>query len=117
MGQHRLDCLLNPRSIAVIGASEREDSAGGVVMRQMAQAGYKGEIYPINPKRDQINGQKTTPSLAELKATPDLAILAVPNHAIEAELAVMAKNLRIPAAIIYSSLVIDEAKRRPICPI
>ncbi|MDI9350341.1 MAG: acetate--CoA ligase family protein [Candidatus Symbiobacter sp.] len=105
--------MLNPVRIAVVGASEREDSAGGVVMRQLAEAGYGGTIFPINPKRDQINGQKTYPNLAALPSIPDLAILAVPNSAIEGELAAMAAQ-KIPAAVIYASLVMEESATPPL---
>ncbi|MCX8501605.1 MAG: CoA-binding protein, partial [Alphaproteobacteria bacterium] len=92
---HYLDSLMQPRAIAVVGASEREDSAGGVIMRQLIAAGFAGKIYPINPKRAEVCGLEAYPSLDGLMAAldgakaaagdrPELAILAIPNGAIEA---------------------------------
>ncbi|MDI9407862.1 MAG: acetate--CoA ligase family protein [Candidatus Pacebacteria bacterium] len=113
---HYLDSLMQPRAIAVVGASDRVDSAGGVIMRQLLAAGYQGMIYPINPKRPEVAGIAAYPSLDDLMADlankpesqkPELAILAIANGAIEEALDSLIRH-GIKAATIYSTLVVEE---------
>ena len=56
MPQHYLYPLFNARSVAVFGASEREDSVAGTLFRNLRNAGYKGEVYPVNPKHEAVYG-------------------------------------------------------------
>ena len=56
MPQHYLYPLFNARSVAVFGASEREDSVAGILFRNLRHAGYKGEVYPVNPKHETVFG-------------------------------------------------------------
>ncbi len=53
---HRLDPLLRPRSIAVIGASEREHSVGRLTLQNLQTGGFSGPVYPVNPGRDSVLG-------------------------------------------------------------
>ena len=62
-----LKTLLNPRSVAVIGASEDQTKFGGRLYKTLLQHQYAGAVYPINPGRDTLFGLKTYPSIA---ATP-----------------------------------------------
>ncbi len=78
MSLHYLHPLFNPRSVAVFGASEREESVAGVIYRNMKKSGFTGQVFPINPKHDTIYGDKCYPSAGELPVTPDLAIIATP---------------------------------------
>lgn len=74
--------LLNPRSIAVVGASRKPGSVGDAVMRNLLQCGFGGPIFPVNPKADAIRG---TPSYPDLEAVPvdiDLAVIALPAEAV-----------------------------------
>src|SRR5271169_2202252 len=74
-----LDALFRPRSIAVIGASTDPSKLGALPIRFMLGAGYSGEIYPINPRANTVQG---LPTYASVKATGkkvDLAIIAVPQ--------------------------------------
>ena len=78
MSQHYLYPLFNPRSVAVFGASTREDSVAGVIFRNMLEAGFKGQVFPINPKYDSLLGQKCYAGVADLPETPELVIIATP---------------------------------------
>lgn len=78
MPQHYLEPLFNARSVAVFGASEREDSVAGTLFRNLRHAGYKGEVYPVNPKHAEIFGERCYASASELPATPELALIATP---------------------------------------
>jgi acyl-CoA synthetase (NDP forming) len=72
----RLDALLRPRSIAILGASERP-SIGRALMESAATLGYEGRLYPINPKYQEILGQPCYPSMQELPEPPDVVALCV----------------------------------------
>lgn len=76
-----LRTVLNPKSIAVIGASENQNKIGGRPLLYLSRHGYKGKVFPINPKRPEILGYKAYPSLADLPATPEAAIVALAGDA------------------------------------
>ena len=78
MPQHYLHPLFNARSVAVFGASEREDSVGGTLFRNLRHAGYTGEVYPVNPKHETVFGVRCYASASELPAVPELALIATP---------------------------------------
>ena len=100
--QHGLDKLLAPASIAIVGASDNPDKIGGRPIHYMRRHGYTGTLYPINPQRAQVQGERTWPSLDALPAAPDLAIVAVAG-----DQAVQAVNrcaeLGVAAAIVISA--------------
>jgi acyl-CoA synthetase (NDP forming)/GNAT superfamily N-acetyltransferase len=73
-----LEPLLRPRSVAVIGASDRPRSVGGGLLHTLVDGGFNGTIYPVNPKHLMLLGLPTYPSAAELPEAPDLAVIAVP---------------------------------------
>ena len=84
MNAHYLTPLFTPKSVALFGASDREDSVGGVVFKNMLGAGFKGNIYAINPKRDTVQGQQAYKSLDDIGKVPDLAVVATPATSIPA---------------------------------
>ena len=69
--------LFNPRSIAIVGASTREGSAGDAVLRTLETVGFSGAIYPVNPRYDQIRGLPCYPSLLDIPGPVDAAFMAV----------------------------------------
>ena len=92
--------LLNPQSIAVIGASARPGSFGGRTIENLA--GYDGALYPVNEKYDEIAGHRCYPSLDALPQVPDMAVLTTPAASIEALLEdCIAAG--VPAVMIYAS--------------
>ncbi|SFC26774.1 acetate--CoA ligase family protein [Tropicimonas isoalkanivorans] len=98
----RLDRILRPRSVAVVGASNDIARISGRPLRYLLEHGFDGTIYPINPKRDEVQGLKAWPSLASLPETPDVAILAIPAVAIPDTLK-EAGQIGLPGAIIMAS--------------
>ena len=76
MSIRNLNRLFQPRSVAVIGASLRPERAGSVVMRNMRACGFKGPLFPVNPKYASIDGIEAYPDVDHLPAVPDLAIIA-----------------------------------------
>ena len=80
---HALEPLLNPRSIALIGASRRRNSVGNDTLRNLIAGGYRGEIHPVNPSYQSLYGRACRASIGELPTAVDLAILSVPNAVLE----------------------------------
>lgn len=74
--QHYLRSLFEPKSVAVIGASDREDSVGHFLFKNILVSGYKGRLYPINPKHETVQGQQAYKSIEEIGARVELAIIA-----------------------------------------
>ncbi len=73
-----LDQLLNPRSIAIIGASHEERRPGGQPLHALTHYGYTGKVYAVNPRYTDIKGVACYPDVAALPEAPDLAIVALP---------------------------------------
>ncbi|WP_112663730.1 bifunctional acetate--CoA ligase family protein/GNAT family N-acetyltransferase [Microvirga flavescens] len=78
MSTYRLDKLLSPRSVAVIGASPREGSVGLTFLRNLREGGFEGAIYPVNPRHKEIDGKPCFEKVSRLPEVPDLVIIAVP---------------------------------------
>lgn len=82
MNSHYLTALFTPRSIALFGASDRENSVGGVVYHNLLSSGYEGRIYAINPKHDTVQGEKAFRSIEAVNETVELAVVATPASTI-----------------------------------
>ena len=74
--------LLEPASVAVIGASTNPHKSGGLLLRNVIEGGYKGRIYPINPRADEIMGHRAYPSIDAVPEAVDLAVIVLPRHAV-----------------------------------
>ncbi|HDL7801175.1 TPA: bifunctional acetate--CoA ligase family protein/GNAT family N-acetyltransferase [Yersinia enterocolitica] len=75
MSQRGLEALLRPKSIAVIGASEKPERAGFLMMRNLLDGGFNGPILPVTPTHKAVCGVLAYANIASLPITPDLAIL------------------------------------------
>lgn len=73
-----LDKFFYPDSVAVIGASNDEGKAGYQIVANLIELGYEGEVYPVNPKEDEIFNRKCYPSLKDIDAKVDLILITVP---------------------------------------
>lgn len=99
---HSLDPLINPASVAIIGASSSVHRVGGRPLQYLIENGYGGRIYPVNPKRSQVQGIKAYPSIAEVPEAVDCAIVAVPA-AIVLETVRACAKAGARCAVIFSS--------------
>ena len=79
MADNPLHLLMNPKSIAVAGASNNPEKMGTLQELSILKDGYPGKFYPIHPTEKTVLGQKAYPSVHDLPETPDLAFLIVPN--------------------------------------
>jgi acyl-CoA synthetase (NDP forming) len=75
----QIDRLLRPRSVAVIGASDRHGALGATLLSNLVKYEFHGDIYPVNPKRDELLGLKVYHSVDELPEGIDCAVLAIPR--------------------------------------
>ena len=73
--QHYLASFFEPKSVAVIGASDRKDSVGYVLLKNILESGYKGRLYPVNPRHKIIQGTAAHRSIDEIGARVELAII------------------------------------------
>ncbi len=69
--------ILAPRSIAIVGASDNPDKAGGRPVHFLKRFGFAGAIYPINPQRAEVQGLPSFASLAALPEVPDVTVIVV----------------------------------------
>ena len=73
-----LDKIFKPKSIAVIGASEKTGSPGYRVFRNLIGSGYEGVVYPVNPNRESVQGVQAYPTINDVPKIVDLAIIITP---------------------------------------
>ncbi|MBU0500651.1 MAG: bifunctional acetate--CoA ligase family protein/GNAT family N-acetyltransferase [Gammaproteobacteria bacterium] len=83
MGPHFLDSLFSPQAIAVFGASERPNSVGMRIFRNLLDGGYSDRVYPINPSRDSVQGRDCYKNLSDIGEPVDLAIIATPAPSVK----------------------------------
>ncbi len=94
--------MLQARSVAVVGASERSGSVGDQTMRQLVSGGFSGEVIPVNPRYESVHGLAAVTSLEQLTAPVDLAVLAVANSHLEQEME-KAAALGVGSVTIFAS--------------
>lgn len=78
MSIRNLDAIFRPKSVALIGASNRPNSVGGVIANNLRAGGFEGPILPVNPKHQAVAGILAYPDVASLPLTPDLAVICTP---------------------------------------
>jgi acyl-CoA synthetase (NDP forming) len=106
MSGHRLDPLLRPRSLAVVGASRRAGRVGHTLIRHLKHGGFEGPLYAVNPKYDEVAGVPCHAALADLPAPVEHVVLAVADERVEAAFD-EAVNSGARAATIVSALALD----------
>ena len=77
-----MKALFKPKSVAVIGASREPGKVGYVVLKNIIESGYRGEIYPVNPRAEKILGLSAYKSILEVSSDVDLAVIVVPAQAV-----------------------------------
>ncbi|MGD9258663.1 MAG: acetate--CoA ligase family protein, partial [Gammaproteobacteria bacterium] len=94
--------LFEPRSVAVIGASERKGSPGEAVLRNLLRARFKGRVYPINPKYEKLGRRRCYPDVRSVGKEIDLAVIVTPARAVPSVLDECGES-GIDAAIVISA--------------
>jgi acetyl coenzyme A synthetase (ADP forming)-like protein len=94
--------IMNPRSVAVIGASSEDGKIGNSVMKNLINGGYEGTIYPIHPKADEILGRKAYPSVLAVADEIDVAVFAIPAKFCAGAMEEVGRK-KIPGAVMIPS--------------
>jgi acyl-CoA synthetase (NDP forming) len=94
--------IMQPQAIAVIGASNEAGKIGNSVMKNIVNGGYKGKLYPVHPKADEILGIKAYKSVKDIPGEVDVAVFAIPAKFVAAALAEVGEK-KIPGAVLIPS--------------
>src|SRR6187397_422160 len=94
--------IMQPKGVAVIGASAEDGKIGNSVMKNLINGGYKGEIYPIHPKASEILGYKAYKSVKDVPGVIDTAVFAIPAKFVAGALAECGEK-KIPGAVLIPS--------------
>jgi predicted CoA-binding protein len=99
VGRHPLDSIFLPKSVAVVGATEKVGSVGRTVLWNLMNTPFGGPIYPVNPTRPSVLGIKAYPKLAALPEKPDLVVVTTPAAIIPGIIG-EAADIGIPGAVV-----------------
>lgn len=75
---NKMNRIMKPAAVAVIGASTEDGKIGNSVMKNLINGGYKGDIYPVHPKLDEVLGYKAYKSVKDIPGNVDIAVFAIP---------------------------------------
>jgi len=101
--------LINPKSIVVVGGSNKTSKPGGNCIRNLLNGKYKGRLYMVNPKEDEVQGLKSYKSVHDIPQT-DLAIISIPAHSCLEAITVLAEEKGVKAFIMYTAGFGEETK-------
>jgi len=73
-----LDLFFDPKSVAVVGASRQKGKVGHEIVAALVAGKFPGDVFPVNPNADEVEGLKCYPNLKEIGSAPDLAVIVVP---------------------------------------
>jgi acyl-CoA synthetase (NDP forming) len=102
MAASKLDRLLRPRSVAIVGVSPEPGHMGGSVLANLQRCGFAGEIHLVSRSRPEINGRRCAPSIDDLPEGIDAAVLVVPQPAVLDAIAACGRRC-VGAAIVFAS--------------
>ena len=111
--RHRLAPLVEPRSIAIIGASTKRQSLGNRIIGVIREGGFTGPLYAVNPNYDDIDGVPCYPTISDVPETVDLAVLVVANHRVEAQFTALIEA-GVPAMSLFSSSYLEDDSDPPL---
>lgn len=98
----QLDHIFQPKTVAVIGATENEGSVGRTVMQNLMATSFGGEVFPINPKRDSVLGVKAYPDIKSVPKPVELAVVVTPAKTVP-QIIKECADAGVPAAIVISA--------------
>ena len=100
--RHPLDCILAPRNVAVIGATEKVGSVGRTVLWNLMSTPFGGAIFPVNPTRASVLGIKAYPNIAAVPEKVDLVVVTTPATSVPGIISACA-DVGVPGAVIISA--------------
>ncbi|RVP99626.1 bifunctional acetate--CoA ligase family protein/GNAT family N-acetyltransferase [Sinorhizobium meliloti] len=112
MSIRNLHHAIDPKSVVIIGASNRAGSLGRVVIENVLAAGFEGEIWPVNPKYDQVAGLRCYRRVADVPSVPDLAVIVTPPKTVPALIHELGVKGTRAAIVITAGLGADQGLRQ-----
>lgn len=104
MSVRNLEALLQPASVAVIGASDREGSLGAVVLRNLKLGGFQGPVWPVNARHASVGGEQAWPDIESLPQAPDLAVICTPATTVPGLIAALGRKGTRAAMVLTAGL-------------
>jgi acetyltransferase len=101
-GTQSLRALVNPRAVAIVGASTDFRKVSGRPLKHMLDKGYTGKLYPVNPRASEIGGLKCYPDIDSLPAGVDLAVIVLPANQVADAVRALGRR-SVPAAVVFAS--------------
>jgi acetyltransferase len=96
------ESFFNPKSVAMVGVSQHKGKVGYEILANMLAAGYEGEIFPVNPQTDSIQGLKCYPDLLSIGRAPELVVIVVPARIVPAVMRQCAK-IKVKSVIVITA--------------
>ena len=96
------ESFFNPKSVAMVGVSQHKGKVGYEILANMLAAGYEGEIFPVNPQADTIEGLRCYPDLLSIGQVPELVVIVVPARIVPAVMRQCAK-LKVKSVIVVTA--------------
>ncbi|MDX0695689.1 GNAT family N-acetyltransferase [Sinorhizobium medicae] len=112
MSIRNLHYAVDPKSVVIVGASNRAGSLGRVIIENMLAVGFEGEIWPVNPKHDQVAGLRCYHRVADIPSVPDLAVIATPPKTVPALIHELGVKGTRAAVVITAGLSADQGLRQ-----
>ena len=107
-----LEGAARPNSVAIIGASPRPGSVGGIVLSNVVEGGFEGTVWPVNPKHREIAGMACYRRVADLPEAPDLAVIVTPPHTVPGLISELAEKGTRVAVVITAGLNTENGLRQ-----
>jgi len=107
-----LEHAVDPKSVAVFGASVRQGSVGRIVLENILAGGFKGDVWPVNPKYREIDGRRCYATASELPAAPLLAVIATPARTVPGIIGALGKKGTRTAVVISAGLTRENGLRQ-----
>lgn len=104
MTTRNLEASMRPRSLAIIGASDREGAVGAVILANVLAGSFAGRVYPVNPKYRELRGLRCYPDAAALPEAPDLAVIVTPPTTVPKVVAELAARGTKAAVVITAGV-------------
>ncbi|MDR0743731.1 MAG: acetate--CoA ligase family protein [Tannerella sp.] len=102
--------LIHPKSIVVVGGSNKTSKPGGNCVRNLINGKYKGELYVVNAKETEVQGLKSYPGVSDIPDTTDLAIISIPASSCLETVSILAEEKGVKAFIMYTAGFGEETK-------
>jgi len=112
MSIRHLQYLFHPRSVAVIGASDRPHSLGAIVMHNMREAGFAGPVWPVNPRHARVAGGPAWRDVQSLPEAPDLAVVCTPAASVPELIGALGRRGTRAAVVLSGGMLGTDAQGR-----